>query len=243
MDRDTIVARIRNNLEQQLRQVTFEAVEVVMPEALDWRDVLLGGRWNVLYARQFEPPHYRGVRCVIAGGQIGIDQAALSAAQSVGLATGGWCPPKRETLPGHEAIPDWYPLRETWVRDSTNAQGWGEGAGRGGPKPVPRSLRTEWNCRDSDGTLIVPAVLTSDIGTIWTVRFAHEFGKPMYACTIHLPGRKREIEIERVRNWLTANNVEVLNVAGPAILDDHEVKEARRFFRDLFQSITREERP
>jgi hypothetical protein len=70
---------------------------------------------------------------VISGGQIGVDGAALDAAMAVGLAVGGWCPRGRRAEDG--PIPERYPLRET-------------------PTAEYR-VRTDWNERDSDGTLIL----------------------------------------------------------------------------------------
>src|SRR5215469_12366673 len=78
---------------------------------------------------------------VISGGQTGVDQAALRAAASLGIATGGWCPPGRIAEDG--VIPDHFPLTETPDERSADAP------------DIPRSQRTEWNVRDSDGTLLL----------------------------------------------------------------------------------------
>ena len=40
------------------------------------------------------------LRKVISGGQTGVDQAALRAAQKLGLKCDGWCPPGRECESG-----------------------------------------------------------------------------------------------------------------------------------------------
>jgi hypothetical protein len=50
---------------------------------------------------------------------------------------------------------------------------------------VPRSLRTEWNVRDSDATLVVlpttahGTVARDDPGTAWTQRCAERQGRPL----------------------------------------------------------------
>lgn len=237
VDRDGLEEQLRKDL-CSLTQVTFDGVEVVMPESANWRDIAstTQDRWNVLYARQFDPPEYRGLRCVVAGGQVGIDQTALDAAQHAGLLTGGWCPPKRETQPGLPPVPDKFPLHETPKSESTNALGKGAGAGPLVPESVPRSLRTEWNCRDSDGTLVAAASSNDDLGTIWTVRFAHDFKKPICSFTLS-PGlvqENQEQETTRVLKWLKCNNVEVLNVAGPAKLDAVQQRIATIFLSNLF---------
>ncbi|HEX3129094.1 MAG TPA: putative molybdenum carrier protein [Thermoanaerobaculia bacterium] len=42
---------------------------------------------------------------VISGGQTGVDQAALRAAQDCGLEVGGWCPPGRLCETGGSSRP------------------------------------------------------------------------------------------------------------------------------------------
>src|SRR3954464_12747181 len=91
---------------------------------------------------------------VISGGQTGVDQAALRAASECGLEIGGWCPPGRVCETG--VIPGEFPLRETERERSPDAQ------------DVPRSQRTEWNVRDSDGTLLIQSAnVPGDEGTEW----------------------------------------------------------------------------
>ncbi|MFL6540447.1 MAG: YpsA SLOG family protein, partial [Chthoniobacterales bacterium] len=47
---------------------------------------------------------------IISGGQTGVDRAALDAALSLGIESGGWCPTGRLAEKGR--IPDQYPVRE-----------------------------------------------------------------------------------------------------------------------------------
>ncbi len=79
------------------------------------------------------------IRKVISGGQTGVDQAALRAAIALGISIDGWCPPGR--ICEHGVIPEEFPLKETPFERSEGAPG------------IPRSLRTEWNVRDSDGPI------------------------------------------------------------------------------------------
>lgn len=135
---------------------------------------------------------------VRSGGQTGVDQAALRAAAAAGLAIGGWCPPGRQCENG--VIPAGFPLRETPLERSPGAPG------------VPRSQRTEWNVRDSDAVLILrPAALKADPGSDWAARCAERYGKPLLACD---PADADAAA--RIREWLRAQAVNVLNVAGPS---------------------------
>jgi hypothetical protein len=133
---------------------------------------------------------------VISGGQTGVDQAALRAAQERGLDCGGWCPPGRECESG--IIPARFPLQETSRDRSPYAPG------------VPRSQRTEWNVRDSDATLILrPQSTGEDLGTDWTARCAAHFGRPLLVID---PGDPEAAFA--IKDWLNALEIRTLNVAG-----------------------------
>lgn len=136
---------------------------------------------------------------VISGGQTGVDQAALRAARACGIARGGWCPPGRESEAG--PIPATLPLTETPRERSPGAP------------DVPRSLRTEWNVRDSDATLVLrPAWLDApDPGTDWALRCAARLGREVLVCDPDEPEAA-----ERVAGWIRALGVRTLHVAGPA---------------------------
>jgi hypothetical protein len=129
------------------------------------------------------PPFAR----IISGGQTGVDRAALDIALERGIPCGGWCPKGRRAEDG--PIAPHYPLEETsW---------WG----------YPQ--RTEWNVRDSDGTLIL-AVGEPDRGTVLTEELAEQQGKPYLV--VDPTDHQR---IEEVRTWAREQNIAVLNVAGP----------------------------
>lgn len=85
----------------------------------------------------------RRVRKIIPGGQTGTDQAARRAATDAGLEIGGWRPPTKTCEAGHTPLDLSQHLLPTSTEKSPCA-----------PPNVERSLRTEWNVRDSDATLI-----------------------------------------------------------------------------------------
>jgi hypothetical protein len=70
-------------------------------------------------------------------------------------------------------------------------------------------LRTEWNVRDADATLILTDGPPSG-GTALTVEVARRLDKPL-----HIVDLKTPPETAIVRRWLAKNSVQVLNVAGP----------------------------
>ena len=128
------------------------------------------------------------LRKIVSGGQTGVDRAALDSARALGLQSGGWCPRGRIAEDGRLRLR--YRLVETPASDYWQ--------------------RTEWNVRDSDGTLIINRGRL-DGGTLATARYALEaHAKPVYRVDIG-----RRVRRERFRAWLTRHRVRVLNVAGP----------------------------
>ena len=138
---------------------------------------------------------------VISGGQTGVDQAALRAAQASGIATGGWCPPGRESEAG--PILDRFPLQETPAERSPDAP------------HVPRSLRTEWNVRDADGALILTrrreGDAAGDAGSAWAEECARRYGRPLLVCDPTDAG-----SAARIVEWLRTAPIETLSVGGPS---------------------------
>nr|VFJ59225.1 MAG: Putative molybdenum carrier [Candidatus Kentron sp. DK] len=123
---------------------------------------------------------------------------------AAGLAIGGWCPPGRVCEGG--AIPPEFPLTETHRERSERAP------------DVPRSLRTEWNARDSDGTCIIlasPRKRTKNhpacAGTRWTAVCAVRLEKPLMTI-----GADDRDAAARIADWVERLNILTLNVAGPS---------------------------
>ena len=140
------------------------------------------------------------LRKVISGGQTGVDQAALRAAKDCGLEIGGWCPPGRECEGG--VVPAEFPLKETPQERSPDAP------------DVARSQRTEWNVRDSDGTLVILAGDAAiDPGTAWAIECARRFDKPIFVFRIDDLNAQTTI-----RQWLDASPIQTLSVGGPSEL-------------------------
>ena len=139
------------------------------------------------------------VRRVISGGQTGVDQAALRAALALGIAIGGWCPPGRLSEAG--VIPDRFPLTETPNERSATAA------------DIPRSERTEWNVRDSDGTLLLcrGELHAQDAGTRFTAECASRYRKPLLVAD---PAALADVA--GVGRWIKEHRITTLNVAGPS---------------------------
>lgn len=136
---------------------------------------------------------------VISGGQTGVDQAALRAAASLGISIGGWCPPGRVCEDG--IIPAIFPLTET-----------PQGLSAAAPA-IPRSQRTEWNVRDSDGTLLLsPRQLNGgDPGLRWTAECA-----ACYRKTLIVADPCDLTAVPRIRQWIEELRILTLNIAGPS---------------------------
>jgi hypothetical protein len=124
---------------------------------------------------------------VVSGGQTGVDRAGLDAALALGIPCGGWCPRGRRAEDGRIDVR--YPLQETPSRDYAE--------------------RTEWNVRDSDGTLILARGAPQG-GTALTLEIARRLGRP--ALVIDLAAAR---EPGAVRDWLAREGIRILNVAGP----------------------------
>jgi hypothetical protein len=131
------------------------------------------------------------LRKIISGGQTGADQAGLVVAKRFGLETGGIMPKGWKTLEGPR--PDFanlYGLRE---HASENY--------------VPRTYE---NARDGDATVRLAGTFESR-GEICTLKAIQNYDKPHFDVDLSDPP-----PVTNFVEWLTKNNVAVLNVAGNA---------------------------
>ena len=124
---------------------------------------------------------------VVSGGQTGVDRAALDVAFEKGLPRGGWCPQGRRAEDG--ALDSRYPLIET--------------------PSAEYFQRTEWNVRDSDGTLVLTRGTPTE-GTAFTIEIAKKLEKPCLVLDLAEAPKESAVTV-----WAADHNVRVLNVAGP----------------------------
>jgi [ribosomal protein S5]-alanine N-acetyltransferase len=135
---------------------------------------------------------------IISGGQTGADRAALDFALDHGIPHGGWCPKGRKAEDG--TIDSRYQLKETPSADYFQ--------------------RTEWNVRDSDGTVVFSIAASLRGGSKETVELAQSHQKPV----LHLfrdfgsPFPEREL-----LRFIRDNRTQTLNVAGPRASKEPDV--------------------
>jgi hypothetical protein len=147
---------------------------------------------------------------IISGGQTGVDRAALDAARACGLDCGGWCPRGRRAEDG--TISPEYPLAET--------------------PTVEYAVRTEWNVRDADATLILTAGPLSG-GTALTKTLAERLGKRCLVVDLNAAP-----DVPTVAEWSTAPTIPVLNIAGPRESTSPGIYDlSRRFLEELFRTL------
>jgi Circularly permutated YpsA SLOG family len=124
---------------------------------------------------------------IVSGGQTGVDRAALDVAMELKLPCGGWCPQGRLAEDGVIAIR--YPLQETPTED------------------YPQ--RTEWNVRDSDGTLILAKGQPTG-GTAFTIEIAARLKKPCLVLDLATQPHNADVQ-----SWAENHEIRILNGAGP----------------------------
>jgi len=153
------------------------------------------------------------IRKIVSGGQTGVDRAALDFALARQIPCGGWCPRGRIAEDG--TIAAHYPLRETPDREYRQ--------------------RTQYNVRDSDGTLILNSG-PMDGGTAATSGYARDLNKPYLILDLD-----SVIDLDEVRNWLLRNQIRVLNIAGPRESKVPGIHDrTTNFLNTLYPVITRE---
>lgn len=136
---------------------------------------------------------------IVSGGQTGADRAALDWALSHGIPTGGWCPADRLAEDGR--IPDRYPLKET--------------------NSTAYIVRTEWNVRDSDATLLFSLADSLSGGSAETLAFCQQMNRPF----LHL-SQARDLPAsaaEKLSRFLSEHRPATLNIAGPRASEEPEI--------------------
>jgi hypothetical protein len=147
---------------------------------------------------------------LVSGGQTGVDRAALDAGLRSGLAVGGWCPKGRLAEDGFIDLR--YPLQETHTESY--------------------SVRTEWNVRDSDGTLILHREKLTG-GTALTKRLAIEYERPCLCLQL-----STEVRQSSVVRWLERHQLRTLNVAGPRESGEPGIyQQAYQFLMELLSRL------
>lgn len=154
------------------------------------------------------------LRKIISGGQTGADRAAWDAAIEARIATGGFVPKGRQAEDG--PIPAEYPgLTETASSDPAE--------------------RTRLNVTDSDATLLFSHGPPTG-GSRLTAELAAEHFKPLLH--IDLAAVPLEYGLKRAADWIEANKIEVLNIAGPRASEDPLIYDAvRKFLSELFSNL------
>ena len=124
---------------------------------------------------------------IISGGQTGADRAGLDAAIWNEFPHGGWCPKGRKAEDG--PIGAQYHLTET---------------------PSANYLqRTEWNVRDTDGTIVFTFSSKITGGSMRTVEFAKKHGKPcLHICRGHYQPETL------IQAFINDHGIKHLNIAG-----------------------------
>ena len=152
---------------------------------------------------------------IIAGGQTGVDRAALEWALANGVPHGGWCPKGRKAEDG--LIPPQFQLRET---GSDNY-----------------SIRTRRNVRDSGGTVIFSERAELTGGTKETAEFAKAIGKPLLKLVSSAGIQESATQLN---SFLKEHGIVVLNVAGPRASEEPEVSQfVNAVLTQALQSLVR----
>ncbi len=135
---------------------------------------------------------------IISGGQTGADRAALDWAIAHQVFHGGWCPKGRKAEDG--MIDARYNLTETLSSEY--------------------SQRTEWNVRDSDGTVVFSISPAIFAGTLLTVELAKKYQKPC----VHICRNLTDINpVSQLQLFISKFAIVNLNIAGPRASDESEI--------------------
>ncbi|MDP3269410.1 MAG: putative molybdenum carrier protein [Legionella sp.] len=141
------------------------------------------------------------IKKIISGGQTGVDRAALDVAINLKINWGGWCP--RGRIDENGTIPQRYTQLVEIPDDIKNEK-------------ENYDTRTKMNIRDSDASLIiVPSIpIPNEIqdGTRLTIQYAVKQNARYLILNLN---SEIEHNLLTLMDWIKANKIQVLNVAGP----------------------------
>jgi hypothetical protein len=129
------------------------------------------------------------IQKIISGGQTGADRMALDFAIWHDIPHGGWCPKGRKAEDG--PIGSEYILKETPTSN------------------YPQ--RTEWNVRDSDGTVVFSLTPALSGGSKKTVAFAIKHKRPW----LHICRDEHYDAAESLLRFISNHEIKILNVTRP----------------------------
>jgi len=172
---------------------------------------------------------------VVAGGQTGVDQAALTVATKLGLQTGGWCP--SDYTDENRSQEEQF---KTWGLQPVTASLWEEHRERFQDLGVEYKDGDKWarrglmNVLQSSGTLtILPGVVAD--GTNLALNAAKALGRSsMILDMCSNENNRRVFEL-----WIQDNTIDVLNINGPRESSHSGIySQCIQLFEDLFSGIT-----
>ena len=145
--------------------------------------------------------YFGTLKKIISGGQTGADRAALDFAIEHGIPHGGRCPRGRKAEDG--------PLATKYLLTETPSSSYPQ--------------RTEWNVRDSDGSVIFSIAPKLTSGSKKTIDFAIKHNKPWLH--LHKSGAAPEVALVE---FIHKHEIATLNVAGPRASKEPEVGRIRK---------------
>jgi len=148
-----------------------------------------------------------GITKIISGGQTGADRAGLDVALAHHVPHGGWCPKGRKSEDG--PIDSKYDLTET---------------------PSANYLqRTEWNVRDSDGTIVFTMAEEITGGSLRTIEFARKHNKPC----LHVSKADSKQPESNLTEFIKQHGIKLLNIAGSRESKEPGINEWVKLVLDL----------
>ena len=146
---------------------------------------------------------------IVAGGQTGVDRAALDCAIKLNIIHSGYCPKDRKSEDG--SISKKYNLIETHSNQY--------------------NFRTRLNVINSDATLILFWDNISG-GTKYTLECCKKLIKPIFS--INMNEEKKSILI---LHWIKKYSVKTLNIAGPREDGSNIYNQSKLFLESLFNKL------